>query len=220
MCVVAEGAGIPLAVALTGGNRHDVTQLLPLIDKVPPVRGRRGRPRRRPDELYADRAYDHDKYRKAVRGKGIRPRIARRGQPHRAPDWAPSGGVVERTIAWYHGMKRLRIRWERRDDALTTSERRTIRRILLPACGAHGGGSPHSGRVAKAKTMSLSVVSRLIFMWSNVSPGRSSFPSDRRAFHRRALELGSLGLDQLTAALEGDRSPLVHGGKTSRGPHL
>jgi hypothetical protein len=24
--------------------------------------------------------------------------------------------VVERTIAWYHGMKRLRMRWERRDD--------------------------------------------------------------------------------------------------------
>ena len=23
---------------------------------------------------------------------------------------------MERTIAWYHGMKRLRIRWERRDD--------------------------------------------------------------------------------------------------------
>ena len=24
--------------------------------------------------------------------------------------------VIERTIAWYHGKKRLRIRWERRDD--------------------------------------------------------------------------------------------------------
>ncbi|NYT92321.1 DUF885 family protein [Salinispora sp. H7-4] len=32
--------------------------------------------------------------------------------------------------------------------------------------------------------------------------GRSSFPGDRRAFHRHALELGSLGLDQLTAALQ------------------
>ncbi|WP_433270707.1 DUF885 domain-containing protein [Micromonospora vinacea] len=43
--------------------------------------------------------------------------------------------------------------------------------------------------------------------------GRSSFPGDRRAFHRRALELGSLGLDQLTAALQGDRTPLVHPGE-------
>ncbi|MBF9130254.1 DUF885 domain-containing protein [Plantactinospora sp. S1510] len=33
--------------------------------------------------------------------------------------------------------------------------------------------------------------------------GRSSFPGDRRAFHRRALEVGSLGLDQLAEALAG-----------------
>lgn len=33
--------------------------------------------------------------------------------------------------------------------------------------------------------------------------GRSSFSGDRRAFHRRALEVGSLGLDQLRGALTG-----------------
>ena len=102
-------------MSLTGGNRHDVTQLLPLLDAVPAVRGRRGRPRRRPDRLYADRGYDHDKYRKAVRGKGIHPYIARRGTPH-GSGLGIYRWVVERTIAWYHGMKRLRIRWERRDD--------------------------------------------------------------------------------------------------------
>jgi transposase len=100
---------------LTGGNRNDVTELEALIDAIPPVRGRRGRPRQRPDELYGDRAYDHDKYRKKVRAKGIRPRIARRGQPH-GSGLGKHRWVVERTIAWYHGMKRLRIRWERRDD--------------------------------------------------------------------------------------------------------
>lgn len=102
-------------MSLTGGNRHDVTELLPLIDKIPPVRGRRGRPRRRPDQLFGDRAYDHDKYRRAVRGKGIRPRIARRGHPH-GSGLGVVRWMVERTIAWYHGMRRLRIRWERRDD--------------------------------------------------------------------------------------------------------
>lgn len=48
--------------------------------------------------------------------------------------------------------------------------------------------------------------------------GRSSFLGDRRAFHRPALELGSLGLDQLTAALQGDRAPLVRCGEESQGP--
>jgi hypothetical protein len=42
--VITDGQGTPLAVLLTGGNRNDVTQLLPLLDAVPPVRGRVGHP--------------------------------------------------------------------------------------------------------------------------------------------------------------------------------
>lgn len=113
--ILTDAGGIPLSVSVTGGNRNDVTQLLPLLDAVPPVRGRRGRPRRRPGRVYADRGYDHDMYRKAVRARGIRPQIARRGQAH-GSGLGVYRWVVERTLAWLHGMKRLRIRWERRDD--------------------------------------------------------------------------------------------------------
>lgn len=113
--MITEGAGIPLAVRLTGGNRHDVTQLLPLINTIPAVRGRRGRPRRRPDTLYADRAYDHDKHRRAVRATGIRPHIARRGIPH-GSGLGVDRWVVEQTVALLHWFRRLRIRWEIRDD--------------------------------------------------------------------------------------------------------
>jgi len=81
--VITDGHGIPLAATLTGGNRHGVTQLLPLIEAIPPIRGRRGRPRRRPVKVLADSAYDHDKYRALVQAKGIRPVIARRGVPAR-----------------------------------------------------------------------------------------------------------------------------------------
>ena len=49
--VLTEGAGIPLSVSWTGGHRNDVTELESVIETVPPVRGRRGRPRQRPDEL-------------------------------------------------------------------------------------------------------------------------------------------------------------------------
>src|SRR6201993_3725710 len=80
--MITEGHGIPLAVSLTGGQRNDVTQLMPLLAAIPPVRGRRGRPRQRPDAVYADRGYDHDKYRRQVRQKGITPVIARRGTAH------------------------------------------------------------------------------------------------------------------------------------------
>ena len=51
--MITEALGIPLAVSLTGGNRNDVTQLMPLIEAIPPVRGRRGPPRRRPEKVYA-----------------------------------------------------------------------------------------------------------------------------------------------------------------------
>jgi hypothetical protein len=58
-------------VLLTGGNRHDVTQLIPLLDAVPSVRRKPGRPRRRPRCVVADRGYDHDKYRRLVKQRGI-----------------------------------------------------------------------------------------------------------------------------------------------------
>ncbi|MGQ5651501.1 IS5 family transposase [Streptomyces sp. EKR5.2] len=113
--IVTDAQGIPLAVSLTGGNRNDVTQLVPLLDKIPAVAGTVGRPRRRPDALLADRAYDHDKYRRLLWDRGIRPVIAERGMEH-GSGLAVFRWVVERTIAWLHGFRRLRIRWERRDD--------------------------------------------------------------------------------------------------------
>ena len=62
-----------------------------------------------------DRGYDHDKYRKQVREAGIKPVIARRGEK------LDSGlgvypWVVEQGFALLHWFRRLRIRWEIRDD--------------------------------------------------------------------------------------------------------
>ena len=113
--MISEAHGIPLAVSLTGGNRNDITQLMPLIAAVPPVRGRRGRPRQRPDALYADRGYDQDKYRRQVRDKGIPPVIARRGTDH-GSGLGTYRWVIEQSVALLHWFRRLRIRWEIRDD--------------------------------------------------------------------------------------------------------
>ncbi|RKF23662.1 hypothetical protein D7I43_30225 [Micromonospora globbae] len=65
--VITDAGGIPLTASLTAGNRHDVTQLLPLDDTVPRIKGIRGRPRQRPDRIYAHRGYDFDKYRRELR---------------------------------------------------------------------------------------------------------------------------------------------------------
>lgn len=37
-----DGNGTPLNVILTGTNRHDSTQLMPLLDGMAPIAGRRG----------------------------------------------------------------------------------------------------------------------------------------------------------------------------------
>ena len=42
--VLVDATGIPLAIQVTGANIHDVTQVIPLVDGVPKVRGKkRGR---------------------------------------------------------------------------------------------------------------------------------------------------------------------------------
>ena len=74
--LIVEAHGISLATTLTGGNRNDVTRL------VPPIRGKRGQPLRRPKHLYADRGYDHESYRDQVRRFEITPHIARCGTGH------------------------------------------------------------------------------------------------------------------------------------------
>ena len=110
-----SATGTPLAWMLTGGNRHDVTQLIPLLDAVPAVRGRVGRPRQRPERVAADRGYDHDKYRRLLRQRGIKPEIARRETEH-GSGLGRARWVVERTFAWLHHLKRLLVRYDRRAD--------------------------------------------------------------------------------------------------------
>jgi hypothetical protein len=106
--------GHPLAVGLTA-NRPDVNELIPLVDAVPPVRGRRGRPRRRPVKLHADKGYASKANRGGLRRRHITPRIALPGiessQRLGRHRW-----VVERQLALLHCMRRLRMRDERRDD--------------------------------------------------------------------------------------------------------
>src|SRR4249919_387323 len=113
--LLVDASGIPLAWRLTGGNRNDCTQLIPLLERVPPVRGKVGRPRRRPERLTADRAYDHRPQRRELRKLGITPEIARRKTEH-GSGLGRHRWVVERTFAWLHQFKRLLVRYERRAE--------------------------------------------------------------------------------------------------------
>jgi transposase len=100
---------------VTGGNRNDVTQLLPLLEAIPKIRGIPGRPAQRPGRIYADRGYDHDSHRVRVRALGVTPVIARRKTAN-GSGLGTKRWYVERSFAWLHAFKRLRIRYERRAD--------------------------------------------------------------------------------------------------------
>jgi transposase len=110
--LIVDAHGIPLAATLTGANAHDVTQLLPLADQIPPVRGKRGRPRRRPQRVQGDRAYDSQPHRRELRRRHIEPVLGRRRTEH-GSRLGVFRWVVERTLSWFHQMGRLRRRTDR-----------------------------------------------------------------------------------------------------------
>ncbi|MFC8721225.1 transposase [Kitasatospora sp. NPDC057198] len=79
----------------------------------PPVAGRAGRPRKRPDTLLGDKGYDSNPNRRQLRKRRILPVISRRS----GPDIIGLGKlryVVELAFAQLHQFKRLAVRRERR----------------------------------------------------------------------------------------------------------
>ena len=110
---MTDAQGLPLAITLTGANVHDVTQAEHVIQAIPAITGRRGRPRHRPQRVVGDKGYDSDPLRQALRRLGIRPEFPRRRSPDRL---GRHRWVVERTTSWLNRFRRLRIRYERRAE--------------------------------------------------------------------------------------------------------
>jgi len=113
--VVVDRRGTPLAVRLSGANRHDSVVFETLVDAIPAIRRPRGRPRKRPAKLHADKAYDIPRCRRFLHRRHIKVRIARKGIESRAR-LGRHRWVVERTLAWLGQLRRLTIRYERRQD--------------------------------------------------------------------------------------------------------
>ena len=114
--LVVDAHGIPLAVLMSAANVPDSKMMLATVDAIEPIRAKtRGRPRRRPHKLHADKGYDYRHLRLALRKRRIIPRIARCGvEPKNRLGryrW-----VVERTLSWLNRFRRLKIRYEHRAD--------------------------------------------------------------------------------------------------------
>jgi transposase len=120
--LVVDSNGLPLGFHLDSANTAEVKLAEWTLDTISVSRPR-GRPRRRPDKLVADRGYDSSALRCALRRKGIRMCIppkrrpvywrAKRGRPMVArKDDYRLRYTVERSFAWLGNFRRLLMRWE------------------------------------------------------------------------------------------------------------
>jgi len=106
---VVDGQGIPLSATVTAANVPDVKALLGVVDAIEPVPGKVGRPKRRPEVLYADRGYDSEPHREELRSRSIEPVIARRRTEH-GSGLGVYRWVVERFFGWLRRFRKLRLR--------------------------------------------------------------------------------------------------------------
>ena len=112
---MTDRRGIPLVSVQTAANVNEGTVLLDVVDAIPPIKQPAGPPRRRPDKLHADKAYESQERRAALEQRQITPRIARKGIESKTK-LGRHRWVVERAFAWLHRNRRLLVRYERLDD--------------------------------------------------------------------------------------------------------
>lgn len=113
--IMTDAQGIPLSGKTTAANVNDVTQVLPVLLNMPPVGGKPGPKRERPERLQGDRGYDSEPVRVLLRWLGITPVLAARNTEH-GSGLGVYRWFVERTISWLHSFGRLRRRLDRHTE--------------------------------------------------------------------------------------------------------
>lgn len=119
---ITDGHGLPIGLHLAAANHHEVKLAEPTLKTIN-VRQKRGRPKTRPKELVADKAYDSREFRQALRRRGIKPTIPtferrkrsrpRRGRPIRVGENYQHRWKVERCFGWMDNYRRLVVRYDR-----------------------------------------------------------------------------------------------------------
>jgi transposase len=113
--VMTDAQGIPLSANVTAANVNEVTQALQTLLDMPPVGGKPGPKREKPERLQGDRGYDSEPLRQILRWLGIKPELAARNTEH-GSGLGVFRWFVERTISWLHSFGRLRRRLDRLTD--------------------------------------------------------------------------------------------------------
>ena len=114
--LVCDGGGLPRAVTVTAGQRHESTQLEAVLGKVRVPR-RVGRPRRRPRRVAGDKGSSYPRVRRYLRRRRIGAVIPTRKDRRPIPTFDKAASrrrdVVERCINWLKERRRLATRFEK-----------------------------------------------------------------------------------------------------------
>ncbi|WP_208026400.1 IS5 family transposase [Streptomyces sp. Tu 3180] len=113
--LIVDRQGLPLSIGISAADLHDSQALIPLVRGIPPIRSRRGPRRRRPGKLHGDKGYDYRHLRRWLASRGIRHRLARKGIES-SRHLGRHRWVVERTVSWLSGCRRLHRRYERKPE--------------------------------------------------------------------------------------------------------
>jgi putative transposase len=115
--MLTDGAGIPLAVAVDGANRHDMKLLAATLDGL--VVARPEPTAAAPQHLCLDKGYDYGAVRDEAAARAYEAHIRGRGEERaakeRVPGWRARRWVVERTHSWVNRSRRLLVRWEKKE---------------------------------------------------------------------------------------------------------
>src|SRR5215469_5389887 len=112
--VLVDANGVPLAGDITPANIPEIKELLPLVDSCGPL-DEIEEPQRVPDKMYGDPAYDSEPHRQELRERGIAPELAKRNTEH-GSGLGVYRWVVERTISWLHGFRKMRLVTEKTEE--------------------------------------------------------------------------------------------------------
>src|SRR5919108_742390 len=127
--VMTDAQGVPLSATVTAANVPEVTQVFQVLTAMPPVGGKPGPARQKPERLQGDEAYHSGPVRWLLRWLGITPVLAQRGREH-GSGLGVLRWYVERTISWLHAFGRLR----RRLDRLTELQEAFLRLACALIC--------------------------------------------------------------------------------------
>ena len=125
--LACDQQGRPLSVVITPGQRHESTQVTAVLDGSRVLRpGERGRPRKRPSHVIADKGYSYLACRQLLRRRGIRHTIPERRdqrqrratRPGRPPTFDAATyrrrNVVERCVNRLKQWRGIATRYEKR----------------------------------------------------------------------------------------------------------